>query len=111
MRSAEELVRELDQEARHFSMVAIVVAFDDTSRYVFHDDDPNKVLAELQEMIAAGGEPFGLLGYCANEKEANVSSFVYDEYKSTIWAEPLLNELSDNLVSALGSYQRRSGSA
>lgn len=111
MRSPEELVQELDQEAHKFSMVAIVVAFDDTSRYVFHDDDSDKMVRDLRSMIDAGGEPFGLLGYIATEKESNVASFVYEEFKDTVWATPLMEELANSMVATLRSYQERSGSA
>lgn len=111
MRSPEELVQELDREAERLSMVAIVVAFDDTSRFVFHEDSPEKMLTNLRSMIEAGGEPFGLLGYTANENEAHVASFVYEEFKNTVWAAPLMEELAGNMAATLRSYQTRTGSA
>ena len=111
MRSPEELVRELDAEAGKFSMVAIVVAFDDTSRYVFHDDDPDRMVTELRSMIDASGEPIGLLGYVATEKGSSVSSHVYDEYASSVWAKPLMDELVANMVETLNRYEQRGGSA
>lgn len=111
MRSPEELLQELDQEASDFSVVAIVVAFDDTSRYVFHEDDSARMLSNLKTMIDEGGEPFGLLGYIATEKGSNVASFVYEEYKQTVWALPLMEELAQNMVNTLTRYQERTGSA
>ncbi len=111
MRSAEEMVQELDREASNFSMVAIVVAFDDTSRFVFHDDDSSKTLSDLRSMIDAGGEPFGLLGYVATEKASRVSSHVYEEFQGTLWAMPLMEELANNMAATLRSYQERGGSA
>lgn len=110
MRSPEELVQELDREAQKFSVVAIVVAFDDTSRYVFHDNDSEKMLRNLRSLIDAGGQPFGLLGYIATEKGSNVGSHVYDEFKDTVWAAPLMEELSDHMIATLRTYQERGGS-
>jgi hypothetical protein len=111
MRSAEEMVQELDREASNFSVVAIVVAFDDTSRFVFHDDDSTKTLTELRSMIEAGGEPFGLLGYVATETKSSVGAHVYDEFLNTVWAKPLMDELAKNMAATLQNYQERGGSA
>lgn len=111
MRSPEDLVRQLDAEAGKFSMVAIVVAFDDTSRFVFHDDNADKMVTDLRSMIELGGEPFGLLGYIATEKGSSVSSFIYDEYSDTVWAKPLMDELVGNMVETLNRYEQRGGSA
>lgn len=111
MRSPEELLQELDQEASEFSVVAIVVAFDDTSRYVFHEDDSAKMLRNLRAMIDEGGEPFGLLGYIATERGSSVASSVYEDYKQTVWAAPLMEELAQSMVNTLMSYQKRTGSA
>ncbi len=111
MRSAEEMVQELDREASQFSVVAIVVAFDDTSRFVFHDDDSSKTLTELRSMIEAGGEPFGLLGYVATETKSSVGSHVFDEFQDSVWAKPLMDELVNNMAATLRGYQERGGSA
>lgn len=111
MRSPEVLVQELDRESPQFSMVAIVVAFDDTSRFVFHDADPEKMLSSLRSLIAEGGQPCGLLGYTATEKGSTVASSVYDEVKDTIWATPLMEELAQNMVATLESFEKRTGSA
>ena len=111
MRNPEDMVQELHRESTRFSVVAIVVAFDDTSRYVFHDDDQEKVLSDLRSMIDGGGEPFGMLGYTATEKGSTVASHVYDEFTDSIWAKPLMDELSQHMVATLKSYETRSGSA
>jgi hypothetical protein len=111
MRSLEALVQELDREAPQFSMVAIVVAFDDTSQFVFHEDDHEKMLSTLRSLIAQGGQPCGLLGYTATEKGSTVASSVYDEVKDTVWATPLMEELAQNMVATLEGYEKRAGSA
>ena len=111
MRSPEALIEELDRESPRFSMVAIVVAFDDTSRFVFHEEDREKMLSSLRSLLAQGGEPCGLLGYTATEKGSTVASSVYDEVKHTVWAAPLIEELARNMVATLDSYERRGGSA
>ena len=93
MRTTPELIQELEEEAKNFTMAAIAVGFESTTVFVFAND-PNR-LEKLNDAIRAGGEPVGLLAFNLFEGQLAVHSRPLAEYAEETWAPKYLHNLCD----------------
>jgi enhancing lycopene biosynthesis protein 2 len=65
MRSTKDLIDELhrDADSGHYSFVALVLGFQNTTEFVISDEGSNAdQLTKLNSAIGAGGKPIGMLG-------------------------------------------------
>ena len=75
MRSAKELFEELQREAAVAYAVAIAIAFERRTEYVF-DTDPD-ALERLDELLAQGGMPLGLMVVTRHGDELDIKARPY----------------------------------
>lgn len=111
MRSAPELIAELEEESRKHFTCQLVVAFENTA-ILLAASDP-RALQTLNLAIGTGGIPIGLI---ATDKKTilNVSTRVYPEHmgEAADLAEECLGEIARNLRTAIGEesvQQKRRG--
>lgn len=94
MRNTLDLVNEMREEAKKAWLVAIVVGFENETKFVFSSDSHS--LEELNQLVQNGGSPIGLLRF---EKENNTIQGAYrpfEEYENETWIREYLNGLLEN---------------
>jgi hypothetical protein len=107
MRTAAELIAELETEASNFTGVAVAVGFESTTTFVFAHE-PGR-LEKLEEAMRSGGEPVGLLGYDNQNGGLSVYTRALWEYADQEWVGNYLKELIEilkRLLLASGSTQQ-----
>jgi len=78
-RPTTELIVELRVRAAACTLAAIAVAYCDTTRFVFAtDEDP---LADLNELVAAGGHPIGVVGARVGGGVVEYCTYPFAEYR------------------------------
>ncbi len=105
-RSTHDLVDELDAEAEHAVLAAIVVGFATKASLVFAAD-LNR-LAALNRLIRKAGRPIGIVALHGNGGGLQFSCRPFQEYDNAVWARRYLMDFGD-VIRAL--YHGRSHSA
>jgi len=92
-----------DEQTLGFSILAIVVGFEDHTEFVFNSDpDP---LARLNSFVQDGGQPVGLAGFrklIGNRRGLLTRPF--KEYKDEEWVKRYMAALSDSIVATMAAF-------
>jgi hypothetical protein len=99
MRTTDDLIAELDEEAGNFTSAALVVGFENTTTYVFSTDEHR--LDTLNDLVRNGGEPIGLFGIDLSHGMLNIHHRTLDEYADASWAERYLEALLEGFMEQL----------
>ena len=94
MRKTSDLVNEMLAEAKKAWLVAIVVGFEQDTRFVF--SSVKKPLEELNQLVQRGGSPIGLLRFERENSQIQGSFRPFEEYENEEWAKKYLIGLLDN---------------
>ena len=105
-RSTHDLIDELDAEAEHALLAAIVVGFSTKASFVFAGD-MNRLDA-LNRLIRKAGRPIGIVALQGNGRGIQFSCRPFQEYEEADWARRYLMDFGD-VVRAL--YQGKQHSA
>jgi hypothetical protein len=110
MRTNPELIRELEEEAANFDLVALAVGLDELTEFVFNNDEEKT--EKLAGISMQGGLPIGLNGTKTEGCTLRVRYHVFNEFKDDPWAEEYLNSLTELFLQAckalwLGVSQNR----
>ena len=100
MRTTKNLIDELNEEASKFFDLYLIVGFESECKVVSADDSDQ--LDKLNELVGAGGEPIGFIGF---EKEATrgpaalmtVKTRPVDEYKGDAQIKAALDKLAGHM--------------
>lgn len=95
MRTTEDLIMELEENAKGYAVAALVIGFESTTVFVMADD-PNR-LRLLNEAVALGGEPVGW--YRRNVGHLEMGPLL--EYEHEDWVHEYLKALGDDIVTAI----------
>jgi hypothetical protein len=87
-----DLIKELEQEAGNFTVVALAVGFESITILVF-SSDPNRQ-QKLDDAVIQGGEPIGFLGYDVDNKLLSVQTRAVAEHADEQWVWGYLNALT-----------------
>ena len=101
MRNTSDLVHEMREEAKTAWLVAIVVGFENETKFVFSSN--NQPLEELNRLITRGGAPMGLLRF---EKENTTIQGAYrpfQEYEHEPWVTDYLKGLLESAEKIIAS--------
>ncbi len=94
MRKTSDLVHEMLEEAKKVWLVAIVVGFNNETKFVFSSGV--HPLEELNRLVKKGGSPIGLLRFEKENAEIQGSYRPFEEYENEGWAGEYLAGLLDN---------------
>ena len=101
LRSTLDLIRELEDEAARFWVCAIVVGFESKSGFVWsYEGTERDRLNSLNQMVASGGEPMGMVGVIKDERTETLTfaSRLLAEYAGEPWAHDYLETLMETVV-------------
>ena len=90
-RTTEDLIEELKMESKKFNLLALLVGFEKRTDFVFASDRDG--LTKLNDLVKAGGEPVGLLGFTL-DRDSNVGTVRarrLQEYQDEEWAAKYLS--------------------
>lgn len=85
MRKTSDLVNEMLTEAKAAWLVAIAVAFDAETKFVFSTQ--NRPLEALNQLVRNGGSPVGLLQFTKVGESVQGSYRPFDEYANAAWVK------------------------
>ena len=91
MRSTADLIRELDDEAKHFRLLALAVGFEKSTECIWSTDE--KKLEKLNELVKKGGEPVGLVGVIIESGIAMIHTRPLEECKAEAWVQDYLSSI------------------
>jgi len=94
MRKTSDLVNEMLAEGKNAWLVAIVVGFEQETRFVF--SSAKQPLLELNQLVQKGGSPIGLLRFDREDSQIQGSYRPFGEYGNEEWAKEYLAGLLDN---------------
>jgi hypothetical protein len=96
-RSTKGIIHELDEEAaQHASSVAIVMAFDNSTAYIWsHNPDRQQV---LDDAVRSGGKPVGLIAMIQKDGKVKFATKVYPESAHLTWVDDYLRRLVTELA-------------
>jgi hypothetical protein len=94
MRKTSDLVNEMLKEAKNAWLVAIVVGFENDTRFVFSSQ--KQPLVELNQLVQQGGSPVGLLRFDKENSQVQGSYRPFEEYAQEEWANKYLAGLLEN---------------
>jgi hypothetical protein len=94
MRKTSDLVNEMLAEAKKAWLVAIVVGFENETKFVF--SSRRQPLGELNQLVQRGGSPIGLLRFDKEDSQVQGSYRPFEEYENEDWAKKYLAGLLDN---------------
>lgn len=94
MRNSAELVNEMLAEAKTAFLVAIVVGFEQETKFVFSTQ--KQPLGDLNTLIKKGGFPLGLLRFDKDDTAVQGSYRPFEEYAGQEWVNTYLAGLLDN---------------
>lgn len=100
MRTTEELIAELEENAEGYTMAILYIGFDHTTVSV-RSDDPNR-LQLLNDAVALGGEPVGW--YRCNMGRLEMGPLL--EYEHEDWVNDYLKALRDHVKAAIAEVGR-----
>ncbi len=105
MRKTPDLVNEMLAEAKKAWLVAIVVGFEQDTRFVF--SSIKKPLEELNTLVQRGGSPIGLLRFEKENSQIQGSFRPFEEYENEEWVKKYLAGLLDNIGEIIRLSQRQ----
>jgi hypothetical protein len=108
MRTTADLIQELDEEAAKFFACAIAVGFESTTTFVFSHEE-NRI-ERLNDAVAHGGEPVGLIGVVKGEGKVTLCRKPLQEYAGEGWVGDYLDKLLQNVATLLGETTFETGS-
>lgn len=94
MRKTSDLVDEMLAEAKNAWLVAIAVAFDNETEFVF-SSRPHP-LKELNQLVQNGGAPLGLLRFEREDETIQGSYRAFAEYEHEEWVHHYLAGLLEH---------------
>lgn len=94
MRQTSDLVEELLTEAKDAWLAAIVVGFQDETKFVFSTH--RQPLEELNRLVKKGGFPIGLLRFDSENGLVQGSYRPFGEYAGEDWVKKYLEGLLEN---------------
>jgi hypothetical protein len=108
VRSADELIAELDAEGRRHDSVALIIAFEISTLPIFSTDQARRML--LHEALSLGGHPMGLIAVDQTGREPRLKIRIDPGYSgaSAQLAKTCLHELSLILGESLKPSRRPS---
>ncbi len=106
MRKTSDLVNEMLKEAKTAWLVAIVVGFEQETKFVFSSQ--KQPLGELNQLVQKGGSPIGLLRFEKEDTQVQGSFRPFEEYANEEWATKYLAGLLDNTKEIIGLSQQQS---
>ncbi len=108
MRTAEELIQELDRQASKYKICTLVVALESSVVFIFTDQKDR--LERLNESIKKGGEPVGMIASIKSdtstrEERLYLCTHVFKEYSDQLGGEIYLTRLLEKFATFLGRKQ------
>lgn len=103
MRTTLDLICELHKEAPKFDLLLLAVAGEDSTTLVSANDQ--EALSKLNEAIARGGQPIGMLGVNSGDGMVTFSRKVFAGYQGEEWADELLKKLGDAAVAKMRNHK------
>jgi len=94
MRKTSDLVQEMQEEAKTTWLVAIVVGFEQDTRFVFSSE--KNPLESLNKFVKTGGAPIGLLRFDKEFSTVQGSYRPFEEYAQEEWVKTYLAGLLEN---------------
>ena len=103
-RSTLDLISELDAEKAKFFCVALAVGFEKNTTFVWASEMDR--LEKLNEAVAAGGEPVGLIGVVQSSADLGHGELAFytrllAEHAGKEWAEEYLGVLVEEVATLL----------
>jgi hypothetical protein len=95
MKTAEELIIELEENAKGYALTALIVGFESSTIFVMAND-PSR-LQRLSEAIGLGGEPVGFYRFNTGRIEMGP----LQEYEQERWVHEYLDALRAKVVARL----------
>ena len=114
-RTTADLINEFDAEKEKFFFVALVIGFDrSTSLVAANEGTTTDRLKKLNQLVASGGEPIGLVGFVKlDEHSGTFYTRLVEEFVGTTWAEDYLGRLMESVALSvgmdIGHIQRQKG--
>lgn len=102
LRTATDLIEELDLESSKFTEVVLVVCSIGGTELISASD--HRRLAKLNTFIAVGGEAIGFLGYALENKSVRFYARLTQEFANQDWASDLLECLSARFATAVSEH-------
>ncbi|MCX6689884.1 MAG: hypothetical protein NTZ39_09405 [Methanoregula sp.] len=94
MRKTSDLVDEMLVEAKNAWLVAIAVAFENETKFVFSSQ--RHPLEELNQLVQKGGSPIGLLRFDKEDSSLQGSYRPFEEYANEEWVKKYFAGLLEN---------------
>lgn len=105
MRNTADLVREMLDEAKTASMVAIAVGFTNETKFVF--STALHPVEDLNGLVKGGGSPIGLLRFDREGDAFQGSYRPFAEYAGQAWVNGYLGGLLENTGDIIAMGQSR----
>ena len=105
MRNTWDLVNEMREEAKTAWLVAIVVGFENETKFVFSSN--NQSLEELNRLIQSGGAPVGLLRFEKENSTIQGSYRPFQEYGNETWVKEYLKGLLESAEKIIALASQR----
>jgi hypothetical protein len=107
MRKTSDLVNEMLAEAKNAWLVAIVVGFENETRFVFSSH--RQPLQDLNHLVQKGGSPVGLLRFDKEGSQIQGSYRPFEEYGDEEWVKQYLAGLLDNTKEIISLSMQEAG--
>jgi hypothetical protein len=112
MQSPAQLIDELESDAqaakklasgaKPFSLVALVVGFEDHTEFIFdHAGDKETKLARLNDLISRQGEPVGKIAFVAESGNGTIYAQPTQKYAEESWVCDYLKSLAQRVVHSM----------
>ena len=105
MRNTADLVNEMLAEAKTAWLVAIAVAFDAETKFVFSSG--RQPLVELNQLVQRGGSPIGLLRFERSGTSVQGSYRPFEEYADQEWVKDYFTGLLDHADEIVAESEQR----
>ena len=100
MRKTSDLINELEAETKTAWLVAIAVAFNNETQFVFSSQ--NHTLDALNQLVKNGGSPIGLLRFVKENGSIQGYYRPFDEYANEPWVKEYFAGLLANAKEIIG---------
>jgi hypothetical protein len=110
MRTPQDLIQCLNDEARNFQLFHLVVGFKSECQLVPAYAPESEQLRKLTQMLLAGGLPIGFLGYRWEARTSRCcTASIVTRPLPEFNAEPMIRQMLDALAEYFGSNLQKSG--